>query len=307
MKLLFILVLLFFSYSSQALVFAQEQYDQATWHSVNGDTIEGLVLGHIISGQYIKVKLSADSKSIKKSASQIAKIYQNGVLTVSSFSLFHGGEKNDIFLQLISNGANIGLYSGKDQKLGKLYAVYKNGQFTILMEKEIASNYRFLYGDCAGFNFKNHYAYTEQSVKHEFEAYLKCTGQSMDEQVLLRSKPKSEIWIGPKVGYTIGKLGLSNNNFFANGTYRPMLSPKIGVAGKYAFSKRFSFQTEFSYLKKKASSDSVNTPPTYDPSVYSTFVEFDLDFIDWQLLVNYTLLYKKISISLLEQVLILAS
>jgi hypothetical protein len=286
-----IYLFLYFSFHFCSL-YAQDDFAPASWETKAGQTKQGFVQDKVKNGKYLMVKYIDSDKPIQKSADDISKVIQNGFPVIYSYDMRSGGTTHSIFLELLSKGQSAHLYRGKDDVLGKLYAIYKNDQFTILYANtDLKESYRFLYGDCENFILKEKYTFTEKGIMNAFASYNDCLGYDISANVITRKQWKPVFYIGPKLGLNYGKFNLVDDSYLARGSYSDFLNYRIGAIGKMGISERFSTQLEISYYNKNTTSDSVNTWPAIYPEVYST-VTFDFDVLDIQFLVNYSIISK---------------
>lgn len=238
------------------------------------------------------VKPSGEDKPIKKSADEIQVVYQNDLPIFYSYTVIYAGSRRNIFIELIANGKNMGLYKGKDEVLGRLFIVRKSEQLTALNKNELRANYSFLYSDCEEFQLEDKYAYTEKSILMEFENYNQCLGQEISVENNPQKRMKPAYYVGPKIGYNYGNFILTEDSYLDRGSYSAFSSLRLGAMTRVQLSKRFNVQLDVSHYTKKSSSDSVNTWPAIHPEVYST-VEFDLNLLDFQLIASYEFLQAK--------------
>jgi hypothetical protein len=274
-------------------LYAQDDFAPAKWETKDGEIVNGFVQNRIINGKSIMVKTSENAKPIEVSAVEIQKIFQNDFPVVFSYGLLYGGEKHYVFLELITRGSQIALYEGKDEVLGKIFAIHKNDQFTVLNNKsDLRSSYQYLYGDCEKIDLDQKHVFTERNIVNTFINYNLCQGFEINGEVNPRKRWEPYFYVGPKLGLNYGKFNLTDDSYLDRGNYNNFNSIRAGIVSKIVFSNRISAQLDISYYSKKSNSDSVNTWPAYYPEVYSK-VKFDISLLDFQFLGNYSIINRK--------------
>ena len=264
-----------------------QEFVPATLITFDGDSLVGYVKGNIQNGNQINFKENADSKSIKKTADEVEQIYIQHGIAFASYRVIYQGEQGRIFLEALRGSKELKLFKGRHDQMGDIYVVYKNNKWISLNTKDLTSSYSFLYGDCSDYELKKSYLASQKGIEKEFESYSECMGYSPIPSQSSANKQRLPILIGPKLGLSFNSFAMKSEGYFSNGEYSNMISPKMGISGLIKFSKRFSFQADISYLKKTATSDSVNTPPVFQTETYSSLVEFDLNILDFQFYLTY--------------------
>ncbi len=286
MKDLFKLTLLLFLFSSFTAN-GKDDIIPAIIVNSNNDTLQVNIVDRIVKGKFIDIHQDKAPRIIRKSASEIKSVFIDGTLTIRSYRVIYNKIREDIFIELLIDGGNIGIYKGKHEKLGTLYMMLKNNQLSILNKNDLASSYSYLYGDCNSFNANEKFSYNDKDIIETFRDYARCQNIEVSVDSVRTNKYKADILLGPKIGYLWGNFEHGDIGYFTNGEYSPIQSPVIGISLKTIFPKRFFIQTEFSYYSKTSYSDNVNTPPLSDPDFFSR-VEYDFSLLEFQLVLGYS-------------------
>jgi len=143
----------------------------------------------------------------------------------------------------LQKGQDTHLYKGKDETLGKLYAILKNDQFSIINKRtDLNSSYSFLNGDCNENMGAKKHVFTEKYILKAFKEYQSCKGYSISSNDIPQRKWKPYYYIGPKIGLNTGEFAMRDDSYLDRGNYSDFMSMRLGIVGKLGITDRISTQ-----------------------------------------------------------------